>query len=262
MSEILIEKEVRIPGTDIILEKGDKIICKEAEDSKPKFICVSSDKDLKDSVKLPDRVVLTNGGAFDLEQKGKSGWYVWVGYEHKGWKSEPTMQSVVARTAEEVGRWLSKTYAGKYNVDNFWKTQDMFRVWIEGTPEQIQRHLDKKKNESQVSEDSGLIERKVVFDEPLFKYIVEYRSEPMYGGRTNYYHIYDVQFDSRFDRQLHQFGINVYFEDSGRSKYPGIGFSDLHKRYDMEEWLKVLNTLCGILKKIADYERTYVKVYY
>lgn len=107
-----------------------------------------------------------------------------------------------------------------------------------------------------------LIERKVIFDEPLFKYIVEYRSEPMYGGRINYYHTYNVQFESRFDRQLHQFGINAYFEDSGRSKYPSIGFSDLHKRYDMEEWLKVLNTLYSIMKKIADYEKTYVRVYY
>lgn len=259
---IEIQQDIRIPGTEIVLEKGDKIVWREADDSKPKFICVSGEKDLKDSVKLPDRVVITGGGTFDLEQKGKSGWYVWVGYEHKGWKSEPTMQSILARTAEEVGRWLSKTYGGKYNVDNFWKTQDMFRVWVEDTSGKIQKELDHKKNEAQVLEDSGLIERTVVFDEPLFKYIVEYRSEPMYGGRINYYHNYEIQFESRFDRQLHQFGIDVYFEDSGRSKYPSVGFSDLRKRYDMEEWLKVINTLYNILNKIANYEKTYVKIYY
>ena len=111
-------------------------------------------------------------------------------------------------------------------------------------------------------EDAGLIERKVVFDEPLFKYIVEYRSESMYGGRINYYHIHDIEFDNRFKRQLQQFGLNAFFEDSGRSNRPGIAFSDLYKKYDMEDWLKVFTTLCNILKKIADYEKTYVRICY
>ena len=259
---IIIKEEIRIPGTNILLEKGDKIIWKEADDSKPKFICVSGEKDLKDSVKLPDRVVLTNNGAYDLEQKKMSGWYVWVGYEHKSWKSEPTMQSILARTAEEVGRWMSKKYVGKYNVDNFWKTLDMFRVWVEDISGKIQKELDHKKNEAQILEDSGLIERKVVFDEPLFQYIVEYRSEPAYSGRVNYYHVRDVKFESKLERRMHEFGFNVYFNDSGRGKYPYIGFSDLRKTYDMEEWLKVLNTLYNIMNKIADYEKTYVKIYY
>ena len=111
-------------------------------------------------------------------------------------------------------------------------------------------------------EGQELIERKVVFDEPLFKYIIDYKSEPMYGGRINYYHQYDIIFDSRFENQLNQFGLNVYFKDSGRNKRPGIAFSNLHKHYDMEDWLKTFNTLCNIVKKVADYNKTYAEISY
>ena len=97
-----------------------------------KFKCISSDQDLKERVELPDRVVLTDNGAFDLEQKGMSGFYVWLGYQHdESGSSEISMKSVLQRTAYEVGKWMQGKYNTKYNIEDKWKDFEMFRVYVE-----------------------------------------------------------------------------------------------------------------------------------
>lgn len=117
-----------------------------------KFVCVSSDEDLKERVELPDRVVLVNNGAFDLEQKGLSGFYVWVGYRHDdSGSSEISMKSVLQKTTHSVGKWLQEYAGTKYEVDDFWKDLEMYRVWAGGENMDVDR---KKKDESiEIKED-------------------------------------------------------------------------------------------------------------
>lgn len=79
---------------------------------------------------LPDRVVSTDNGAYDLEQKGLSGYYVWIGYKHnaKG-STEPKMKKIVEDTARDVAHRMEAEFGGKVVVEDKWNTTDMYRVY-------------------------------------------------------------------------------------------------------------------------------------
>ena len=95
-----------------------------------KFQYIASDEKFKEDIELPDRVVCVNNGAFDLEQKGLSGFYVWLGYRHDDSGSvESSMKSVLQRTAHTIGKWLQGQNGIKYEIDDYWKEFEMFRVW-------------------------------------------------------------------------------------------------------------------------------------
>ena len=53
-------------------------------------------------IDLPDRIILTDNGAFDLESQGMNGVYTWVGYKHKGSKSEQQMARAVEDAAYDI----------------------------------------------------------------------------------------------------------------------------------------------------------------
>lgn len=141
-----------------------------------KFVCVSSDEDLKERVELPDRVVLVNNGAFDLEQKGLSGFYVWIGYKHNdSGSSEISMKSVLQKTTHSVGKWLQEYAGTKYEVDDFWKDLEMYRVWAGGENMDVDR---KKKNESiEIREDFRIPGTNIVLEKGDMIYVVSKQNE-------------------------------------------------------------------------------------
>lgn len=88
-------------------------------------------KDLAEDIKLPERVVLFDNGAYDLEQNGKSGFYTWVGYKHKGSRSEPRMDQIVSNVAYEIAELWSSRYAAKAVVQDYIRSLDAYRVYIQ-----------------------------------------------------------------------------------------------------------------------------------
>lgn len=88
-------------------------------------------KDLAEDIKLPERVVLFDNGAYDLEMNGKSGLYTWVGYNHKGLRSEPRMNQIVGNVAYEIAELWSSKYAAKAVVQDYIRSVDAYRVYIE-----------------------------------------------------------------------------------------------------------------------------------
>ena len=92
-----------------------------------------TDKDL--GVDLPDRIILTDNGAYDLEQQGINGVYTWVGYRHKGSKSESRMVKEVKNVARDIVAPALADYVSlpekDAHIDDFTDTLDMVRVWIE-----------------------------------------------------------------------------------------------------------------------------------
>lgn len=86
------------------------------------------------NVSLPDRITLTDNGAYDLEKKGIDGCYVWVGYEHKGSRSEAKMAKVVKDAAYDIVAPALAKLCGKsvddVKIENHIDSSDMYRVWI------------------------------------------------------------------------------------------------------------------------------------
>lgn len=87
--------------------------------------------DLAKNICLPERIVLTDNGAADLEAKGINGYYVWIGYEHKAWASERKMNALVATTAQNIAKYLSKTYSTQAIIQDYIKDLDMYRVYVQ-----------------------------------------------------------------------------------------------------------------------------------
>lgn len=90
-------------------------------------------------VELPDRITLTDNGARDLTKQGINGYYVWVGYRHKGSRSEANMAREVKNVAYDiivpalVDFCQSKgieVYEDDIVVDDYIDSLDMFRVWV------------------------------------------------------------------------------------------------------------------------------------
>lgn len=90
--------------------------------------------DLK--VELPEDIILTWNGAADLENKGISGYFTWVGYKHKG--RGQSRKTMLRRVEDSVYDLILPAFA-KYcnvdeddiNVDDFSNSVDMYRVWVE-----------------------------------------------------------------------------------------------------------------------------------
>lgn len=88
------------------------------------------------NIDLPERItILGGGGAHDLEQKGISGYYTYVGYRHKGGRSESKMARTAIQVAYDVVAPALAYYAGvdedDVNIDDFINSMDMVRVWVE-----------------------------------------------------------------------------------------------------------------------------------
>lgn len=100
----------------------------ESIDSSMKCIAYSlREEDFTDN----EKIVFTDNGAYDLEKKGINGVYLWVGYEHKGGRSNRKLGEEACNVAYKVGEYLDKKYNGLSRVDNFISSSDMCRVWIE-----------------------------------------------------------------------------------------------------------------------------------
>ena len=78
---------------------------------------------------LPPRIVSTDNGAYDLEQKGLSGRYTWIGYQHKSMRTEQGMRQAVEDAANEIARRMKDEFGGDVKVEDKWKTTDMYRVY-------------------------------------------------------------------------------------------------------------------------------------
>lgn len=92
------------------------------------------------SVELPDRIVLTDNGAYDLEKQGIDGFYTWVGYRHNGSRSEAKMAREVKNTAYNIVVPALVEYCQHHGVevyeddvimDDYIDKLDMFRVWVD-----------------------------------------------------------------------------------------------------------------------------------
>ena len=98
------------------------------EDLGGKFVL---DKTIISENDLPKGIVLTDNGAHDLETAGKSGRYIWVGYSHGRGATEYRMHPVVKEVAYRIADLFEKKYKKKATVDNFLRTTDMMRVYVE-----------------------------------------------------------------------------------------------------------------------------------
>lgn len=96
-----------------------------------KMIAVSQD-DL--GITLPDRVFLTDNGAYDLEKKGHGGYYAWVGYAHKGSRSDAKLNREIGRLAYNVVAPALADYCNvsedDVHVDDYINALDMYRVYV------------------------------------------------------------------------------------------------------------------------------------
>ena len=86
-------------------------------------------------IDLPDRITLTDNGAYDLEKQGMNGVYTWVGYQHKGGRSEQKMAKAVENFAYDVVAPALAAYVSmpedSVEIENHINQVDMFRVWVE-----------------------------------------------------------------------------------------------------------------------------------
>ena len=97
------------------------------------MICISN-KEL-DLFNIPERIIFTNNGAYDLEQKEIFGYYTWVGYQHKSMRSERKMAELIEKFARtEVVDAFANTFnlpINQVHVEDHINTTDMFRIWVE-----------------------------------------------------------------------------------------------------------------------------------
>lgn len=83
-------------------------------------------------IRLPDRIVLTDNGAYDLEKRGIKGYYVWVGFEH-----DLRNNSKMLRVVEDAARNIVAPALANYckvndvHIEDRTSTTDMFRLWVE-----------------------------------------------------------------------------------------------------------------------------------
>ena len=81
--------------------------------------------------------VFTNNGTADLEEKGLSGYSVWVGYKHKGSRSSSVFEkkmkafvyAEVIPAFEEFITESGETFETEVVVEDFTSTTDMVRLY-------------------------------------------------------------------------------------------------------------------------------------
>lgn len=91
----------------------------------------------------PCKVVLVNQGAYDLEQKGKSGHFTWVTYVHPGkyGKSQKKMDPIIEDVANQIADMYKEKYGKEAIVEDHIDSLDMFRVYIEDDKEDVKEKL-------------------------------------------------------------------------------------------------------------------------
>ena len=84
-------------------------------------------------INVPDQLVFTDNGAYDLEKENITGYYTWIGFEHS---SNGATNTRLAKTLEkyvydEVVPTFERLFGTKQVVvDDKRSTTDMFRVWV------------------------------------------------------------------------------------------------------------------------------------
>lgn len=91
--------------------------------------------ELRKKITEPDYLVITDGGAYDLEKKGLSGYYVWVGYVHEGrnGRSDPKRMKGVQNKLYDIAKALAEVTKRNVNevvVEDFVRPMDMYRLYI------------------------------------------------------------------------------------------------------------------------------------
>ena len=91
----------------------------------------------------PCKVVLVNQGAYDLEQKGKSGHFTWVTYVHPGkyGKSQKKMNPIIEDVANQIADMYKEKYGKEAIVEDHIDSLDMFRVYVEDDKEDVKEKL-------------------------------------------------------------------------------------------------------------------------
>ena len=88
-------------------------------------------RDFGNAIELPERVVLTDNGCYDLAKQGKSGYYAWIGYKHdESGRSEAKMNNVIRKTAQDIAKYWKEQYGKEAVVEDFIHSVDMYRVHI------------------------------------------------------------------------------------------------------------------------------------
>ena len=90
---------------------------------------------LKAKIKEPDYIVFTNNGVADLDKKGLTGYYVWVGYVHAGrnGRSDPKRMRAIENKLEDIAEALADIAKGDVNdvvIEDFTRSFDMYRLYI------------------------------------------------------------------------------------------------------------------------------------
>lgn len=83
----------------------------------------------------PEYLVITDNGCTDLELKGLSGYYVWVGYAHEGrnGRSDPKRMKGVQSKLYDIAKALAEVTKRNVNdvvVEDFVRIYDMYRLYI------------------------------------------------------------------------------------------------------------------------------------
>lgn len=89
--------------------------------------------ELRKIITEPDYLVISDGGADDLE---KSCYYVWVGYVHEGrtGRSDPKRMKGVQSKLYDIAKALAEVTKRNVNevvVEDFVRPMDMYRLYIE-----------------------------------------------------------------------------------------------------------------------------------
>lgn len=94
------------------------------------------DLELKKMFTDPEYLVITDNGGTDLELKGLSGYYVWVGYVHEGRNGRSDLKRMkgVQSKLYDIAKALAEVTKRNVNdvvVEDFVRLYDMYRLYIE-----------------------------------------------------------------------------------------------------------------------------------
>ena len=86
-------------------------------------------------VNVPERIIFTDNGAYDLEKEGITGYYTWVGYEfdekgHSDTKLERELEKYVYDVIKPAFKGKFGISDSKVMIEDRRATSAMFRVWV------------------------------------------------------------------------------------------------------------------------------------
>lgn len=99
-----------------------------------KLICVAEEISNRVKNDLPNIIVFFDNGAHDLQKQGYDGYYLWVGYKHKGSRSEnkkeELLRKAISKIYDDFELYLKDK--GIINpriiIQDFLKTSDAYRL--------------------------------------------------------------------------------------------------------------------------------------